>query len=295
MIVDLHIHTRNCSDGRWSIEAIFEEAGKRGIEFMAISDHDSVDCQEKAIALAGKYGIEYVTGIEMNITFNDHEMTGGKDISMDILGYGYEPENRELKDKLRMLSEHRVARAQEIMNNINVEFGTEGIEKLTADDMRSIEDSVDGVFGRPHIANYLVKKGIVANKQEAFDRYLVKCDVPKFPVTLPEAAQLIKGAGGIVVIAHPNDPNGTSLTKITTSLEEQTGIIEKAFLSHIDGIECWHSRHTPETTEHYLRFARSHGLITTCGTDCHQNPPLMGTLEIPDEVGKELKSKLRRQ
>ena len=77
--------------------------------------------------------------------------------------------------------------------------------------MRHIEESVDGVLGRPHIADYLVKKGIVKARQEAFDKYLVKCDVPKFPLYLDEASKLIRDAGGKLVLAHPNDPHGTSL------------------------------------------------------------------------------------
>ena len=74
-----------------------------------------------------------------------------------------------------------------------------------------MKKSVDGTLGRPHIADYLVKKGIVASRQEAFDKYLVKCDVPKYPLYLEEASKLIRSAGGKLVIAHPDDPHGTSL------------------------------------------------------------------------------------
>ena len=70
-------------------------------------------------------------------------------------------------------------------------------------------------LGRPHIADYLVKKGIVKTRQEAFDKYLVKCDVPKFPLYLEEASKLIRDAGGKLVLAHPNDPHGTSLASLT--------------------------------------------------------------------------------
>ncbi len=66
-------------------------------------------------------------------------------------------------------------------------------------------------MGRPHIAAYMIEKGIVSNRQEAFDRYLVRCDVPKMSLSLEEASQLVRAAGGRVVLAHPNDPNGTSL------------------------------------------------------------------------------------
>ena len=146
---------------------------------------------------------------------------------------------------------------------------------------------MDGAFGRPHIADYLVKKGIVKDRQEAFDRYLVKCYVPKFPLKLPDAAKLIKDAGGILVLAHGNDPSGTSLVKYTTSIDEQLKIIEEHFLEYIDGIECWHSRHDEHTAEKYYAFVKENNLIATGGSDCHQKPVRMGSVSIPDFVAEQ--------
>ena len=145
------------------------------------------------------------------------------------------------------------------------------------------------MLGRPHIADYLVKKNIVKTRQEAFDKYLVKCDVPKYPLYLEEASKLIRDAGGKLVLAHPNDPHGTSLVALTKILEEQTQIIEEKMLPYIDGVECWHSRSTPETTNHYIAFAKKQGLMMTGGTDCHQKPIMMGTLQIPDWVAVQFK------
>ncbi len=209
---------------------------------------------------------------------------GGKSISLDFLGYQCDINNQELKNKLQLLREHREARARQILEKLNVEFDKENIARFTGEDLKKIRDSVDGAFGRPHIANYLIEKGIVSNKQEAFDRYLVRCDVPKYPLSLAEASRLIRNAGGILVHAHPNDPNGTSLVKITPDLEKQTKIIEEYMLQYIDGVECWHSRHDARTTAHYIEFARKHNLLITGGSDCHQKPITMGTLDIPDWV-----------
>ena len=69
MRIDLHIHSKNGSDGALSVEEIFEEAGKRNIDLISITDHDSVDAQEKSIALAEEHGIIYITGVELNVTF----------------------------------------------------------------------------------------------------------------------------------------------------------------------------------------------------------------------------------
>jgi hypothetical protein len=285
MRIDLHIHTKTCSDGNLSIEEVFQEAKKRKIDLMSTTDHDCIDCQERAITLAREYGIAYITGVELNVTFPYRS----KSISLDFLGYQYDSHNQQLKDKLQLLREHREERALQILDKLNAEFDKENIPKFTEEDIKNIQASVDGAFGRPHIANYLIEKGIVRDKKEAFDKYLVKCDVPKYPLSLPEASGLVRNAGGILVHAHPSDPNGTSLVSITPDLAGQTKIIEEYMLEYIDGIECWHSRHDTKTTAHYIEFARKHDLVMTGGSDCHQKPIIMGTLNIPDWVAEQFR------
>ncbi len=284
MKIDLHIHTRDGSDGRWSVDDIFAEAARRGMQVMAITDHDSVKAQARARVLAREHGIRFLTGVELNVTFSHPDFLKGKAKALDFLGYGFDPENEALKAKLTALSTHRKARAARILENLNREFAGEGIQALTEADWEAIQETVDGSIGRPHIANYLIEKGIVPDKQTAFDRYLVRCDVPKMPLGLEEAASLVHGAGGILFLAHPNDPNGTSLVPFTQDLEEQQGIISDAMLEHIDGVECWHSRHDEATSASYLAFARERGLLVSGGSDCHQQPVLMGTIPVPEFV-----------
>jgi hypothetical protein len=284
MKIDLHIHSRNGSDGRWPLEDIFAEASRRGISFLSITDHDSLKGQHEAVELASRYKIRYVTGIELNVTLVHPVHTKDKAISLDFLGYGFDADNAPLNRKLSELRDYREKRAEMILANINAEFRKEGIGELTRADMEAIQESVDGSFGRPHIANYLIGKGIVATKQEAFDRYLVKCDVPKMPLSLEEASTFIRGAGGRLVIAHPNDPHGTSLSVVTKALTEQQKIIREVMLPLIDGVECWHSRHDSFTSGSYHEFTRSLGLTATGGSDCHQQPVIMGSVEVPDCV-----------
>ena len=286
MIIDLHIHS-NASDGKLSVQDIFKEAKARSIGFMAITDHDSIGCQTQAVRAAKAAGIDYVTGVELNVTFTHPKYHEGKAVSLDFLGYQFDPKNQALETKLQMMAKYREERAAKILDNLNAEFLTERIPALTKDDLRRIEESVDGVLGRPHIADYLVKKGIVKSRQEAFDKYLVKCDVPKFPLYLEEASKLIRNACGKLVLAHPNDPHGTSLVTLTKALPEQTQIIKEKMLPFIDGVECWHTRHTPETTSHYVAFAKEQGLMMTGGSDCHQKPIVMGTVPIPAWVATQ--------
>ncbi len=283
MKIDLHIHTKTGSDGAMPVERVLQEARNRNLNLISVTDHDSLDAQEKAIALARDYDIRYVTGIELNVAFSPKD---GKAVSLDFLGYGYDINNRPLKEKLRVLREHREWRAREIMQKINVELVKQSIKLLTEIDMQNIAESVDGVIGRPHIAAYMVKKGIVESIQQAFDTYLVKCDVPKYPLTLPEASQLIRDAGGILVLAHPNDPHGTSLASVSKNPAQQMKVIEDNMLEYINGVECWHPRHDLRTVDSYLDFARKHRLITTGGSDCHQKPVIMGTVNIPSYVSE---------
>lgn len=286
MIIDLHIHSQS-SDGAFTVQEIFKEAKRRNIQFMAITDHDSIGCQQVAIDLAEETGIRYVSGVELNVTFSHPKYHEGKPVSLDFLGYQFDAENKTLANKLQQMAEYREERAAKILRNLNVEFEKEGIKPFTKHDFEVIQASVDGTLGRPHIADYLVRKGIVKNRQEAFDRYLVRCNVPKFPLYLEEASKLVHNAGGKIVIAHPNDPHGTSLVALTKSLPEQTAIIEESMLNYIEGVECWHSRNDAQTTTRYVKFAKENGLLMTGGSDCHQKPVVMGTVKIPEYVAEQ--------
>jgi predicted metal-dependent phosphoesterase TrpH len=280
MKIDLHIHTSTGSDGALTVEEILAEAKERNIDLLSITDHDAIDAQEKAMALAREYGIAYIPGIELNVTFPYQ----GRPISLDFLGYGFDISDQALHDKLRLIREHREDRVQQILEKLNAEFDKENMPGFTEKDLKEIQANIDGALGRPHIADYLIKKGIVRTRQEAFDRYLVKCNVPKYPLSLEEASGLIKKAGGVLALAHPNDPNGTSLISLTSDLDEQTNIIEEYMLEYIDGVECWHSRNDAATTAHYLEFCQKHNLLMTGGSDCHQKPILLGTVPVPDWV-----------
>ena len=170
MKIDLHIHSKS-SDGKFTVAEIVEEAKVRNINLLAITDHDSIGSQIQAIVQTEKAGIRYVTGVELNVTFSHPEYHEGKAVSLDFLGYQFDPSNSALESKLEIMRKYREERAAKILDNLNAEFKKEKVAMLTNDDLHQIEESVDGVLGRPHIADYLVKKGIVKTRQEAFDKY----------------------------------------------------------------------------------------------------------------------------
>jgi hypothetical protein len=286
MKIDLHIHS-NHSDGRMGLESIFKEAYQRGIGLISITDHDAIDAQKGAKDLAHGYGMAYMVGLELNITFSHPDFKQGKGVSLDILAYQFNIHHSPLIKKLGDLKSYREKRAERILEKINGELLKEKRPPFTHNDLACIQEKVDGTFGRPHIAAHMVKKGLVADKQQAFDRYLVKCNVPKMPVSLSEASKLIRNAGGKLLLAHPNHPRGTSLVSLTSSLEEQQRIIDEAMLPYIDGVECWHSAHDAETTACYVNFAEKRGLMVSGGSDCHQSPILMGTVDVPRYVAKQ--------
>ena len=203
MKIDLHIHSKDCSDGKMSLSRIFDEAGKRGIGLISITDHDNIECQESARALAHKHCMDYLPGVELSISFSHPEYRNGKAASLDVLGYGYDIHNGDILNKLKELREYRRHRAEKILEKINQVFLEKDLKAFTKRDMAAIEEKVGGSIGRPHIAAYMVEKGIVSSKQEAFDTYLVKCNIPKLPLSLKEASNLVRGGRRQAVSCTP--------------------------------------------------------------------------------------------
>ena len=153
MKIDLHIHSRDCSDGKMPLAEIFKEAYHRKIKVISITDHDSIDCQADAEELATEYGMHYITGVELNISFSHPAYHDSRPVSLDVLGYMYDITNGSLLQRLRQIREYRKKRAEEILEKINMEFTRKKIPLFTRKDLTAIEESVDGSFGRPHIAD----------------------------------------------------------------------------------------------------------------------------------------------
>ena len=276
MKIDLHIHT-TASDGRLTPSEVIRRAAQLGVEVVAITDHDSVGGIEEALSEARKYPhMMVIPGIEMGADVPKDEM--------HILGYFVDRHSSVFCEKLRMLRSSRSIRSQTMVSRL-ADMG------IILDWDRVVRIANGASIGRPHIAQAILEYGYVSVLQEAFDKYLVRCDVSKYPLTLPEASELIHKAGGILVLAHGNEPGGTSLATVTRNLVTQARIIKENMLEYINGLECWHPGHDEATIKQYVGFSRENGLVVTGGSDCHQKPIIMGTVHVPKIVAEQIKNR----
>ena len=137
--------------------------------------------------------------------------------------------------------------------------------------------------GRPHVARALVKEGLIGNLDEAFERFLKKgrpAWVPKTKMSALEGIELIHQAGGLAVMAHPG-------------LNRTDEIIPALVDAGLDGIECFHTKHSTAMSERYLEIADKYHLLVTGGSDCHgfsKDKPLIGTVKLPYEHVEQLKA-----
>ncbi len=269
MFADLHLHT-NFSDGTFTPEELAAHGKRCELAAMSLTDHDTVEGCERMAAACEVEGIEFITGTELTTESRGNEL--------HLLGYGVDVENQKLLTETAKFQQVRQNRIREMvarLNQLNVPLQVEAVFKLA--NCRSP--------GRPHVARALVQAGLCANLDEAFERYLKvnrPAWVPKFKISAREAIVLIHQAGGVAVMAHPG-------------LNRTDEVIPEMVAAGLDGIECFHSKHSASTAVHYQQMAAKYGLLVTGGSDCHGNSkgkPLIGTVKIPYELVEKLKARL---
>ena len=278
MVIDLHTHT-SYSDGTDTPAQLINKALAAGISIIGLTDHDSISgWQEATDAL--RTGISLVPGAEISCQTPDG-------ISVHILGLLFDSNNSELMNTLEKTRENRHGRMEKIIARIN----EAGID-ITMDDV--LEQLSDGAtLGRPHLADALVKKGIVASRDEAFTQMLhnnSKYYVSHYSPTPETAIKLIKAAGGVSVIAHPM----ASHRGRTISLDTFGSIIKAG----LDGIEVEHRDHSPDEKSQLIELANESNLVMTGASDYHGNGKLNTLGEYttrPEQLEKlESRSNARR-
>ncbi len=256
--VDLHVHSA-FSDGVLSPSELVALAAQVGLHAIALTDHDTVEGIDDALAAAAVHGVEVVPGVELSVAHNGQEV--------HLLGYFIQHHHPPLREALQRFHAARFFRAEKIVAQLN----RAGVP-LAMEDVLAVAG--DRPIGRPHVAQALRQKGFVQTFEEAFDRYLKRgaaahVSKERWPPRL--AIDVIHAAGGLAVVAHP-------LYSIALSALE--GLVAQG----IDGIEVIHPLHSEEEREDLKAFALRHRLYCTGGSDYHgpgRSPHELGAVRAP--------------
>ncbi len=247
-MVDLHTHS-TASDGSYSPSDLMKKAHGLGIGTIALTDHDCLDGLDEAGAAAAKLGMRFVRGVEIEIAFGPGEF--------HLLGLDLQGSNQKLLDAIKELAASREKRNRHVFDL----FHEQGYE-LNYDELK--ERCGSRMIGRPHIAELLVEKKIVKNKQLAFDKFLAKGKpffIQKDCLELERAIELIHSAGGLAVIAHPMSLF-VSWTRMRLLFPEWQKL-------GIDGLEAWHPIARVVDCQRLETLAGELGLKVTAGSDYH--------------------------
>lgn len=278
-MVDLHLHT-TCSDGSLTPAEVVAYALTRKVAAIAVTDHDSVAGNEEAVRLGRERGLPVVPGVEISSHWNG--------VTFHLLGYGLTRLTDHVRQAFDFLVESRAQRNPRMIERLQALGVDISLEEVLA-------EAGESVVGRPHFARVLLRKRAVGSMQEAFDRYLGRgaaAYVNKERLTPAQSAELIREAGGVMVLAHPGILE-----------EERPGalpmVLEHLLTLGLAGIEVHYSRHTPDQTARYGELARRHGLLVTGGSDFHrpgEGGPDLGTgygrLHVPDSCYRDLRERL---
>lgn len=263
---DLHLHTF-FSDGTFSPEELTGHGARLGFAALALTDHDSVEGCARMTAACGAAGIEFIPGTELTAEHNNTEL--------HILGYFLDTHNQTLLTEIAKFQSVRQNRIREMVAAIN-KLGVP-LEVETVFALANCKSP-----GRPHVARALVKAGLVTHLDEAFERFLKKgrpAWVPKAKMSALDGIELIHQAGGLAIMAHPG-------------LNHSDDMIPALVAAGLDGIECFHTKHSTAMVERYLGIADKHHLLVTGGSDCHgfsKNKPLIGTIKLPYDHVAQMK------
>ena len=218
------------------------EARKAGVKLFALSDHDTTEGVLQAQTACQKQSIEWVSAVEISTREHDH---------LHFLGYQVDLQNSAFQQFLRTNRENRNNRIRKIISQL----AQNGID-ITEEDVFALAPHT---VSRAHVADALRKKKIVSSRQEGFRNYLVPGQigyVPSAGVTVVEAIQEIKKAGGLAVMAHPG-------------LVQEVWDFPKWVEAGLDGLEVFYPAHSYTLKQELLKIARKYDLLATGGSDYH--------------------------
>ena len=248
--VDLHIHS-SYSDGIHTPTELVQMAAERGLQAIAITDHDSVDGVDEAIEAGERLGVEVIPAVELSVAFR-----GYRDVH--ILGYFIDHRDNTFIAKLAELQKSRDERGRAIVDRINARLSSDNKGSIAYEEVLAV---AGGAVGRPHIARILIGKGFASNIEDAFKKYLEPCNVPKGHVTLVDALAELKRVKGVTVLAHP-----PSISKNRATLKN---VIKELSEFGLDGLEVFSNMCYTEDIIFFNNLANQFGLVITGGSDYH--------------------------
>lgn len=273
--IDLHVHS-TYSDGTLTPEELVKLAKKQGLSAMALTDHDTIVGVPEAIEAGNKYGIEIIPGIELSSTYYSKEI--------HIIGLYINYKDVLFNEALENL---RIIRNERNLKIIE-KFKSFGID-ISFDEMKELYGNA--VITRAHFADYLLIKGYIKNRVEAFDRYIGEngpCYIPREKLTPDQTIKLITQAGGVAILAHP--------TLYHLGNAEMNKLLSYLCRAGLKGIEAIYSTHSLGEEIQIRKLAKENHLIISGGSDYHgKNKPYLnlgtgkGHLCIPYDILDNIK------
>jgi len=264
MVVDLHLHT-NCSDGKLSVTDTIKTAHEKGISILSITDHDSLTGIKKAIQISREYGITCFSGLELSCRNENNNISFPTDISIHILAYNINYENKLL---ISYLKHYHLQRSQ-ILSAL--------IEELTVNGFDAKYDDIYVIAGSQmriqDIINHINSTFMCKEKKERFVKIANGYYTKLFMLDTPllKAVKLIKDAGGIPVLAHAffsyRDYDVIKNTEHNISM-----LLDYLCDIGISGIEVYYAKFTKQQICWLLKEAQNRKLIITAGSDFHGTP-----------------------
>jgi len=268
---DLHTHS-DYSDGVLAPAALVQAAKQAGLKALSLTDHDTVQGLAEFVTEGMRQGILVIPGVELS--------TLHQDLEVHILGYGCNPDDAALRDALARFAAARRRRIEKMVGNLRALKVNISLEQVLA-------AAGKGPIGRPHLAEALVRAGLVRSFDEAFEVWIGRRSpayVEKYRLLPQEAVALIHDAGGLAVIAHP-----------LIGRMSYEGIVKLLDLG-IDGLEVKHPKMFPEQAERLSQLARERGLLLTGGSDFHgglRSQAPLGQSVVPYAYAEAILEKLR--
>jgi predicted metal-dependent phosphoesterase TrpH len=281
-LCDLHAHS-TASDGTETPARVVRLAHQIGLRAIALTDHDTLAGIPEAGREALHLGIELIPGCEISLD--------GVPGTFHMVGLGIDPADPVLAGRLDFVRKGREGRNAAVVERL----GALGIA-ITMEEVAA--EAGGDVIGRPHFARVLVKRGVVADFKEAFDRFLGKgrpAYAERDRLPLAEAIAAIHGAGGSAVLAHP----------YTVAIHEADALrrwLEEMAAAGLDGIETVYTEHSGAQERKYRDLARRCGLLESGGSDFHGGNKAgteigfgKGNLRIPYEFWEALRDRARHR